>query len=307
MTVNNTSPGRPGAPLNPDTNPLTDPVFTAATLGVLERIASALERLAPAPLTMPDWDRSWAWVADPNGLTPAETGLSAPLEWLIGVDEARDILLTNTLGFARGLIANNALLWGARGVGKSALARAVAAKVAADHRDLKLVHLAPDRIADAPALIQALAHAPVRIILFLDDLAIDAEGPALRALKPALDGGISGPTGRLLVYATANRRHIVPRQSDENVAEDLAWRDTAESRLAISDRFGLSLGFHPWDQTTYLAAVAAYARRFNLLVENLEREAIAWALRRGARSGRTAWQFIVAQAAQQGVDLRRQF
>jgi predicted AAA+ superfamily ATPase len=196
-------------------------------------------------------------------------------------------------------------LWGARGTGKSALVKAVHAAVAADHPALKIVEVASADLPGLSGVAGALADGGSRVILYVDDLSFDGDEAGLKALKPALDGGLAGRPGNVIVYATSNRRHLIARDPRENLATDLHWSDTAEDRLALSDRFGLSLGFHALDEEEYLAIVAAYAKRIGLPAPSQETEARAriWALDRGARSGRTAWQFIVAAAAEAGVAL----
>jgi predicted AAA+ superfamily ATPase len=226
-----------------------------------------------------------------------------PSDLLVGVDAQAQALRANTAAFAAGRPANNALLWGARGAGKSALVKAICRDVAAAAPALKLVQAAPAALtgaADLLALAQASGH---RVIVMIDDMSLDADGPLVRALKPALDGDIAGLGAGVIVYATSNRRHLLTRDPQENTVQDLFWRDTAEDRLALSDRFGLSLGFHPWDQDIYLRAIRGYAQWAGLSAAGLEADAVRWALTRGSRSGRTAWQFIVARAAQAGVAL----
>jgi predicted AAA+ superfamily ATPase len=259
----------------------------------LARIAAALERLAP-PLAPADLTgaNAFVWSAQ-QGLRPAPAPFVVPLDLLLEVDAQKEKLLANTRRFAAGSPANNALLWGSRGTGKSALVKAVHAAVLAAGADLKLVEAAAQDLERASALIASLRAQPSPAILFLDDLSFQGDEAALKALKPALDGGLGGG-GRLLVYATSNRRHVVARDAREN-SDDLLWMDTAEEHLALADRFGLWLGFHALDQSGYLRIVRAYAARLALptLDAELEREALLWSRTRAARSGRTAWQFIL--------------
>lgn len=269
----------------------------------LSRIADALERLSPAPPKTPDLNADWAFTLDHGALKPASPVACPPLALLRGVERQSASLLQNTVRFAQGGPANSALLWGARGVGKSALLKSVCRTVAADHPRLKLLEVGAADLSALGAWIGALRRSAWRVILFLDDLALDADGALVHALKPALDGGLAGANQDVLVYATSNRRHLISRDPAENATDDLFWRDTAEERLAVSDRFGLWLGFHAWGQDTYLSAVRAYAEHFTLSMDDLDGEAIRWALARGARSGRTAWQFIVHRAAQDGRDI----
>jgi uncharacterized protein len=261
----------------------------------LQRIAAALERLSPPPVALSlSGHSAFVWRSGARRLDPVAEAAGPPLALLQGIDEQRDVLLANTQAFAAGKPANHALLWGARGTGKSALVKAVCAATPG----VMLVDLPVSALADAPALIEALAAAPQRAILFLDDLALEAGDQALRSLKPALDGGLCAANEGVLVYATANRRHIVGAPAGDPRA-DPASADAEQERLSVSDRFGLWLGFHPIDQPTYLAIVAGYAAHFGLAedAEALRAEALAFAMGRGARSGRTAWQFITAKRA----------
>ena len=258
----------------------------------LKRIAAALERLAP-PTQGVDLSAGTRFRWTPAGPTPVGPADGPPLSLLLGVDMQKDKLLANTRRFAAGARANHALLWGARGTGKSALIKAVHAAVSAEAPALKLVE-APSQDTRALALaLIGLRAQPSPVILFLDDLSFETDDAAMKALKPALDGGLNAG-GRLIVYATSNRRHLVARDAREN-SDDLFWKDTAEEHLALADRFGLWLGFHVPDQAGYLAIVRAYAAHFKLPIsaEALEHEALLWARTRAARSGRTAWQFIV--------------
>lgn len=274
---------------------------------LLSRIAEALERMAPPPpdLAALEVAPRLVWRPQSGGLVPApDTG--PPLALLLGVDAQKEALRANTLAFAGGAPANNALLWGVRGAGKSALVKAVVREACAQHPGLRLIEAPHEALPRLPQLLAALAELPWRIILFVDDFSFDAEDALVKGLKPALDGGLGAATGRILVYATSNRRHLVGRDARENSAEDLHWSDTAEERLALSDRFGLWLGFHALGQDGYLAIVAAYAAHFGLKIadDDLRRRALQWAMARGARSGRTAFQFIVSIAAEEGAAAR---
>lgn len=258
----------------------------------LARIAEALERLAPrlAPADLSAAD-CFLWSAE--GLAPTPTPRRVPLVLLLEIDEQKEKLLANTRRFAAGGPANNALLWGTRGGGKSALVKSVHAAIVAEGARLKLVEAASQYLDRIGALIAALNAQDAPTILFLDDLSFHGDETALKALKPALDGGLASG-GRLIVYATSNRRHLVARDAREN-SDDLMWMDTAEEHLALADRFGLWLGFHALDQAGYLRIVRAYAKRLALPIKDadLEREALLWSRTRAARSGRTAWQFIL--------------
>ncbi|MGE0045089.1 MAG: ATP-binding protein [Hyphomonadaceae bacterium] len=268
----------------------------------LARIAAALERLAPEPKPA---DLSGAdcfqWSA--MGLAPAHAPRRVPLDLLLEVDAQKEKLLANTRRFAAGAPANNALLWGVRGAGKSALVKAVHAAVVGEGATLKLVEAATQDLDRIGTLLAALDAQDAPAILFLDDLSFHGDEAALKTLKPALDGGLARG-GRVIVYATSNRRHLVERDAREN-SDDLLWKDTAEEHLALADRFGLWLGFHAIDQAAYLRIVRAYAKRFALPIADgeLEREALLWSRTRAARSGRTAWQFIVDLAGRLEKDV----
>lgn len=272
---------------------------TATLAALLDRIAGALERLAPPaqPFALEGAER-FVWRPGTRRLEPVTIGRAVPLGLLKGLEEQKDALLANTQSFAAGHAANHALLWGARGTGKSALVKAVAAATPG----IKLVEVPAAAVGDAPALVEALAASSHRIILYLDDLALEPGDSALRALKPALDGGLAAGEENVVIYATANRRHIVGGARGDARSDPTA-ADSEQERLSLSDRFGLWLGFHPIDQPTYLEIVFAYAAHFDLKIdpETLRAEALTWAVGRGARSGRTAWQFITARrAADQG-------
>ena len=261
---------------------------------LLARIADALERLAPPPPQPAALDGAPAFVWRPaGGLAPVAEPDALPLDLLLGVERQRDALSANTRRFASGALANNALLWGARGAGKSALVKAVVAHERMRAPDLKLVEVAREDAAKLGALLPALAPVKARVILFIDDLSFEPGDDGLKALKPVLDGGLAGRPANVIVYATSNRRHLVARDARENAVDDLMWADAAEEKLSLADRFGLWLGFHAMDQELYLAIVRAYAERFGLLCPDLDARALAWSRLRGARSGRTAWQFVL--------------
>jgi hypothetical protein len=227
---------------------------------------------------------------------------------LVAIDRQRDQLMANTRRFATGLPANNALLWGARGTGKSALVKAVHAAVATETGiALKLVEIHREDIATLGQLLGLIADAPVRIVLFCDDLSFDANDAAYRPLKTVLEGGIAGRPGNVIFYATSNRRHLMPREMIENERSTAIHPDEAiDEKISLSDRFGLWLGFHNVSQGDYLDIVRGYARHFALKVapQELERRALEWSLTRGSRSGRVAWQFIEDLAGELGRRLR---
>jgi len=267
---------------------------------LLNRIADALERLAPAPPFAPDFDAAEAfiWRAERGALAPVKRINRVDLNLLKGIDRVRDLLVENTERFARGLPANNALLWGARGMGKSSLVKAAHASINRENGvegKLKLVEIHREDIEGLPALMTLLRDAPYRFIVFCDDLSFDAGDASYKSLKAALEGGVEGRPANVLFYATSNRRHLMPREMMENERSSaINPGEAVEEKVSLSDRFGLWLGFHHCSQDDYLAMVVGYAKHFGLdtAPETLEAEALEWATTRGSRSGRTAWQFI---------------
>jgi predicted AAA+ superfamily ATPase len=270
----------------------------------LARIASALERLAPPALGQPDFDAADAFVWHPAGgrLAPVARVNRVEMSLLKGIDRVRDLLLENTERFARGLPANNALLWGARGMGKSSLVKAVHATVSGAHprgkgsaASLKLVEIHREDIESLPDLMGLVRKATHRFIVFCDDLSFDAEDTSYKSLKAVLEGGIEGRPDNVVFYATSNRRHLMPRDMVENErATAINPGEAIEEKVSLSDRFGLWLGFHRCSQDEYLAMVEGYVARYRIPFggEPLTREALEWATTRGARSGRVAWQYV---------------
>ncbi len=283
---------------------MTDPEL----LPILGRIAAALERLAPPPPASVDLSAAEAFVFEGGErLRPVTRVARVELELLCGIDRVAAILLDNTRRFARGLPANNALLWGARGMGKSSLVKAVHAAVNAEGLGpLVLVEIHREDIEALPRLLQILAASPRRCLIFCDDLSFDQDDTSYKSLKAVLEGGIEGRPPNVLFYATSNRRHLMPRQMIENERSTaINPSEAVEERVSLSDRFGLWLGFHPCSQETYLEMVERYVRRFALPVEpeRWRREALEWATTRGARSGRVAFQFVQDLAGRLGVPL----
>ncbi len=272
----------------------------------LGRIARALDRMAPGPARAPDWDEAaaWLWHADPDRLEPVPAPSRVGLPLLVGIDRARDTLLRNTAQFAAGLPANNALLWGARGTGKSSLVKAVHAELEA--RELKLVELQREDLPSVGRLLALLRGAPCRIVLFCDDLSFGNDDAAYKSLKAVLDGGIEGRPENVLFYATSNRRHLMPRDMIDNERSSaISPGEAVEEKVSLSDRFGLWLGFHPCDQDTYLAMIRGYVDAFGIRIDEgaLRAEAIEWQATRGARSGRVAWQYVTDLAGRRGLPL----
>ena len=275
----------------------------------LDRIAGALERLAPAPHPAPDFAaaEAFVWHANPERLVPVAEVARVDLSLLVGVDRARDTLLANTRQFARGLPANNALLWGARGMGKSSLVKAVHAAVRAEGADLRIVELSREEL---PSIGRLLAHLRAarghRFILFCDDLSFSHDDQHYKALKAVLDGGIEGRPENVVFYATSNRRHLMPRDMIENERSSaISPSEAVEEKVSLSDRFGLWLGFHPCSQDEYLAVIGGYCAAHGVEIDPaaLRAEAIEWQATRGARSGRVAWQYFCDLAGRSGVRL----
>lgn len=274
----------------------------------LDRIAAALERLAPAEPPAQDMDSADAFVWQPDGdrLQPVPSVSRVPLELLRGIDRVRDILLDNTRRFADGLPANNALLWGARGMGKSSLVKATHAEIAGDDGALVLIEIHREDIESLPRLLDLLRKSDRRFVLFCDDLSFDQDDTSYKSLKAVLDGGIEGRPENVIFYATSNRRHLMPRDMIENERSTaINPSEAVEEKVSLSDRFGLWLGFQNCDQDTYLAMVRGYAKAFGLKAddETLRAEAIEWSVTRGGRSGRVAWQFIQDLAGRLGTRL----
>jgi hypothetical protein len=273
---------------------------------LLARIAAALERLAPATAAAPDWDAADAFVWHTEGrLTPVASVAGVPLALLKSIDAQRDTLLENTRRFARNLPANNALLWGARGMGKSALVKAVHRTVGAEPGTLRLVLVEIHRedIETLPELMLLVRVAPYRIVIFCDDLSFDASDASYKSLKAVLEGGLEGRPANVLFYATSNRRHLMPRDMMENErGTAINPAEAIEEKVSLSDRFGLWLGFHACSQDTYLEIIAAYVAHHKLPAARAawERQALEWSQARGARSGRVAWQFLQDLAGQLG-------
>jgi hypothetical protein len=270
---------------------------------LLERIAEALERLAPSPAPTPDFAAARLFRHDPEtgGFHPAPD-YPLPLESLVGVDRQKDRFLENLQRFAAGLPANHALLWGVRGTGKSSLAKAAFMAAAAKAKTLKLVEVDRDQVTALPDLFDVLRARDERFVVLCDDLSFEEGAAAAKALKSALEGGVSGPPANVLFVATSNRRHLMPRGHAEDRGL-IATAEDAEEEVSVSDRFGLWIGFPPMDQEAYLAAVKGYAKRYSLKAPDLERRALQWAQLRGARSGRVAWQFIRDLAGELGKSL----
>jgi len=278
------------------------------TAKTLKRIAEALERLAPPSRITPDFDaaKAFVWHVEPERLEPVAHVAGVALRLLVGVDRSRDTLLENTLQFAHGLPANNALLWGARGMGKSSLVKAVHAEVMAQGLPLKLVELQREDLPSVARLLNLLRARPERFLLFCDDLSFSHDDQHYKSLKAVLDGGIEGRPENVIFYATSNRRHLMPRDMIENERSSaISPSEAVEEKVSLSDRFGLWLGFHACDQDQFLAMIDGYCAAYGISIpqERLRAEAIEWQATRGSRSGRVAWQFVTDLAGREGVNL----
>ena len=276
---------------------------------LLHRIADALERLAPMDAASNDLDAAdaFVWHADREWFEPVPNVNRVPLDLLRGIDRVRDILHANTERFAAGLPANNVLLWGARGTGKSAVVKAIHAAInGARPGALALIEIHREDIPSLPRLLALVRGSERRCLLFCDDLSFDQNDTSYKSLKAVLEGGIEGRPANVVLYATSNRRHLMPRDMIDNERSTaINPAEAVEEKVSLSDRFGLWLGFHNVDQDTYQAIVAGYARhyRLDLPPDQLRAEANEWAITRGARSGRVAWQFIQDLAGRLGRPL----
>ena len=275
---------------------------------VLTRIAEALERLAPPPAAAPSLAGADAFVWHPGPrtqLVPVPKVSRVEIDLLQGIERQRDLLLENTLRFARGLPANNVMLWGARGMGKSSLVKAAHAQANEDVPGaLALIEIHREDIRTLPDLLNHLRAQPRRALVFCDDLSFEKEDADYKALKSVLDGGIEGRPANVLFYATSNRRHLMSRDMIENERSTaIHGQEAVEEKVSLSDRFGLWIGFHNCDQPTYFAMVTGYARALGISIteEELRRDANEWSVTRGGRSGRVAWQFIQDLAGRNGV------
>lgn len=273
-------------------------------LTLLERIASSLERMAPKktkPLTLDGAD-AFIWQPVSCTLTPVEDVTALPLKLLLGIDQQKSTLLANTQRFAAKLPANNALLWGARGTGKSSIIKAIHASL--DALKPALVEIHREDLESLPALLSGLKMIDRQVILFCDDLSFDKHDTTYKSLKAVLEGGLTGRPKNVIFYATSNRRHLMPRDMMDNERSTaINPAEAVEEAVSLSDRFGLWLGFHPCSQALYLDMIKAYAAQFDLPSAGMDAAAKEWSITRGARSGRIAWQFIQDWAGTHGKTL----
>ncbi len=290
---------------------MADPTNTAI-LEELSRIRRAFERLSPEPEGARDFSQSDAFVWDPSkhsGIPVARIN-RLPLSLLVGIDRSRDLLLENTRQFAQGLPANNALLWGARGTGKSSLVKAVHGDICDSYPATKLIEIHREDIGTLPRLMALVRGRSERFIVFCDDLSFSRSDTTYKSLKAVLEGGIEGRPANVVFYATSNRRHLMPRDMMENERSTaINPAEVVDENVSLSDRFGLWLGFHNCSQEEYLAMVDRYVEHFGLMsgsglaLSAIHKEALEWATTRGARSGRVAWQFIIHFAGKSGAEL----
>jgi len=281
------------------TNPKSD---------ALDRIAEALERMSPAPLSTPAFESAdaFVWQVAPDALLPVSNVSRVEMGLLVGIDRTRDTLFQNTLHFAQGFSANNALLWGARGMGKSSLVKAVHSALLEQGHPLKIVELQREDLPSVSRLLSYLRQSSHRFILFCDDLSFSHDDQHYKSLKAVLDGGIEGRPDNVLFYATSNRRHLMPRDMIENErSSGINPSEAVEEKVSLSDRFGLWLGFHPSSQDEYLDMIRGYCAAYGLTLddEELRAQAIEWQATRGGRSGRVAWQFFTDLAGRSGLKL----
>ncbi len=296
---------------------MTSKTPSSTEIALLERIAIALERLAPPGKKAADLDsaEAFVWRADPEGFLPVRQVNRVPLGLLKGLGHRADQLLDNTERFAKGLPANNALLWGARGMGKSSLVKAAHAEVrrrlglgkTPGAPDLKLVEIHREDISSLPSCLAYIRESHHHFIVFCDDLSFDNDDTSYKSLKAVLDGGIEGRPDNVIFYATSNRRHLMPRHMMENERSTaINPSEAVEEKVSLSDRFGLWLGFHNGTQDDYLDMIRGYADYHGLKIsdEELVRDALEWSMTRGGRSGRVAWQYIQDLAGRLGQKLK---
>jgi len=275
----------------------------------LETLTRLIERAVPPVRPKPDFDAAdaFVWHPDSNGLQPVARVNRVDLSLLKGIERMRDILFENTERFAQGLPANNVLLWGARGMGKSSLVKSVHAGINLKASEkLKLIEIHREDIETLPELMTLVRESPYRFVLFCDDLSFDGDDASYKSLKAALEGGIEGRPANVVFYATSNRRHLLPRDMMENEKSTaINPGEAVEEKVSLSDRFGLWLGFHKCSQDDYLEMVRGYIKHFDLQIEDekLIAEALEWSTTRGARSGRVAWQYVQDLAGRLGVAL----
>ncbi|MEP5758137.1 MAG: ATP-binding protein [Litoreibacter sp.] len=278
------------------------------TRDAMERIADALERLSPPPAAAPDFAHAnaFVWHVEPDRLQPVTDVNRVDVDLLVGIERSRDTLLENSTQFAKGFAANNALLWGARGMGKSSLIKAIHARIVEQGLPLKLIEIQREDLPSIRRLLNMLRGNKERFILFCDDLSFSHDDQHYKSLKAVLDGGVEGRPDNVLLYATSNRRHLMPRDMIENErSAAINPGEAVEEKVSLSDRFGLWLGFHSCDQDDYLDMIRGYCKAHGVQIDDAElvAEAITWQQTRGARSGRVAWQYFVDLAGRRGLSV----
>ncbi len=262
----------------------------------LKRIADAVERLSPKEAVLPDFTAmAYIWRSDIRAFEAVENIQTPPIDCLVGIDRSRDTLLANTYQFAQGKAANNALLWGARGMGKSSLIKSVYVDVRSKH-PITLIEISREDLADLGLIMRLLRSADERVIIFCDDLSFEYDEGVYKSLKAALDGGIAGRPENVIFYASSNRRHLMARDMIDNERQAAIHDgEAAEEKISLSDRFGLWLGFYGADQDDYFEMIRRYLAHFGSSAKDDDwiAEAIEWTMTRGGRSGRVAWQFVI--------------
>ena len=275
----------------------------------LKRIADALDRLIPSPINLQNLNSSnlFLWKTNPDQLIDLENSTLLTLEMLIGINHNKKTLYNNTLQFAKGFSANNVLLWGARGTGKSSLVKLIHNKISSDYNSLKLIQVKKEDISSLDRLLSILKQTQnnLNFIIYCDDLSFSDENEDFKVLKVLLDGGLIEKPRNVIFYCTSNRKHLIPRDMSENVSSSISPTQEVEEKVSLSDRFGLILGFYPFSQDQFIEMIINYKNNYKIPISDDEtiKEAIEWQQTRGARSGRVAWQFILFLAGKFEVNL----
>ena len=275
----------------------------------LKRIADALDRLIPSPINLQNLNSSnlFLWKTNPDQLIDLENSTLLTLEMLIGINHNKKVLYNNTLQFAKGFSANNVLLWGARGTGKSSLVKLIHNKISSDYNSLKLIQVKKEDISSLDRLLSILKQTQnnLNFIIYCDDLSFSDENDDFKILKVLLDGGLIEKPRNVIFYCTSNRKHLIPRDMSENVSSSISPTQEVEEKVSLSDRFGLILGFYPFSQDQFIEMIINYKNNYKIPISDDEtiKEAIEWQQTRGARSGRVAWQFILFLAGKYEVNL----
>ena len=275
----------------------------------LKRIADALDRLIPSPINLQNLNSSnlFLWKTNPDQLIDLENSTLLTLEMLIGINHNKKVLYNNTLQFAKGFSANNVLLWGARGTGKSSLVKLIHNKISSDYSSLKLIQVKKEDISSLDRLLSILKQTQnnLNFIIYCDDLSFSDENDDFKILKVLLDGGLIEKPRNVIFYCTSNRKHLIPRDMSENVSSSISTTQEVEEKVSLSDRFGLILGFYPFSQDQFIEMIINYKNNYKIPISDDEtiKEAIEWQQTRGARSGRVAWQFILFLAGKFEVNL----